>query len=85
MWPWWLAGVVLNHVVVTAAGLWPRSKILGPNWRQLPDIERNAKAIALTIGDGPDPVVTPQVLDLLDVYSVKATFFLIGARSGIPR
>jgi peptidoglycan-N-acetylglucosamine deacetylase len=81
MWPWWLAGVALNHVVVTAAGLWPRSRILGPNWTQLPDIERNATSIALTIDDGPDPVVTPQVLDLLDAYSVKATFFLIGERA----
>jgi len=81
MWPWWLAGVALNHVVVTAAGLWPRSRILGTNWTRLPDIERNANAIALTIDDGPDPVVTPQVLDLLDVYSVKATFFLIGERA----
>jgi peptidoglycan/xylan/chitin deacetylase (PgdA/CDA1 family) len=35
-------------------------------------------AIALTIDDGPHPVWTPRVLDLLDKYDVKATFFMIG-------
>ncbi|MDF3036356.1 MAG: polysaccharide deacetylase, partial [Paucimonas sp.] len=37
--------------------------------------------IALTIDDGPDPEVTPQVLDLLDRHGVKATFFCIGDRA----
>jgi peptidoglycan/xylan/chitin deacetylase (PgdA/CDA1 family) len=36
------------------------------------------KTIALTFDDGPDPVITPQVLDLLDEYNAKASFFLIG-------
>jgi peptidoglycan/xylan/chitin deacetylase (PgdA/CDA1 family) len=81
MWPWWLAGTALNHAAVTAAGLWPRSSVLGPNWTRLPATARNAHAIALTIDDGPDPVVTPQVLDLLDAYHVRATFFLIGERA----
>ena len=36
------------------------------------------KKIALTFDDGPNPAVTPQLLDLLDRYSVPATFFLIG-------
>jgi len=34
--------------------------------------------IALTFDDGPNPDVTPHVLDLLDHYSIHATFFLIG-------
>jgi len=37
-----------------------------------------AKAIALTIDDGPSPVYTPQVLDLLAQYHVTATFSMIG-------
>jgi peptidoglycan/xylan/chitin deacetylase (PgdA/CDA1 family) len=61
------------------AGLLPRTSLLGPNWTRLPDSARNANAIALTIDDGPDPVVTPQVLDLLDTLKVRATFFCIGA------
>jgi peptidoglycan/xylan/chitin deacetylase (PgdA/CDA1 family) len=34
--------------------------------------------IALTFDDGPDPLVTPQVLDTLQEYDVKATFFVVG-------
>ncbi|MBW8483036.1 polysaccharide deacetylase family protein [Actinomadura parmotrematis] len=36
------------------------------------------KSIALTIDDGPSPLWTPRVLDLLDEHGVKATFFIIG-------
>lgn len=36
--------------------------------------------IALTFDDGPNPEVTPQILDILQRYQVKATFFLVGAR-----
>ena len=32
----------------------------------------------LTFDDGPIPEVTPQVLDILDRYGVKATFFMVG-------
>jgi peptidoglycan/xylan/chitin deacetylase (PgdA/CDA1 family) len=35
-------------------------------------------AVYLTFDDGPDPVVTPYVLDMLAEYRVKATFFCIG-------
>lgn len=80
-WPWWLAGTAVNHAAVTLAGLWPRSTVLGPNWTRLPDVAGNANFIALTIDDGPDPVVTPQVLDLLDRHGVRATFFCIGERA----
>ena len=36
------------------------------------------KKIALTFDDGPNAVYTPQILDILKRYNVKATFFLIG-------
>jgi peptidoglycan/xylan/chitin deacetylase (PgdA/CDA1 family) len=36
------------------------------------------KAIALTIDDGPSPVYTPQILDLLDRYKITASFSMIG-------
>jgi peptidoglycan/xylan/chitin deacetylase (PgdA/CDA1 family) len=38
------------------------------------------RAVALTFDDGPDPVYTPQILDVLARYEVKATFFVIGRR-----
>jgi len=40
----------------------------------------NTMKVALTFDDGPDPVYTPQVLDVLKKYNVKATFFLVGER-----
>jgi peptidoglycan/xylan/chitin deacetylase (PgdA/CDA1 family) len=40
-----------------------------------------AGCVALTFDDGPDPVYTPKLLDLLREKSVKATFFVIGKRA----
>ncbi len=34
--------------------------------------------VYLTFDDGPVPEVTPQVLDILDEYGIKATFFMVG-------
>lgn len=76
VWPWAVGGVVASHLALTAAGLWPRSALLGPNWTRLPP--GAGRRIALTIDDGPDPDVTPRVLDLLDRYDARATFFCIG-------
>lgn len=36
------------------------------------------KAVYLTFDDGPIPEVTPWVLDVLDKYGIKATFFMVG-------
>lgn len=80
---WWayvVATLVADHAVLTAAGLWPRSHSLGPNWTHLPAASAARRCVALTLDDGPQPEVTPQVLDLLDVYGAKATFFCIGER-----
>ena len=43
-------------------------------WR----IQKKKKCVYLTFDDGPIPEVTPWVLDTLDHYGVKATFFLVG-------
>lgn len=40
--------------------------------------EQEKKKIALTFDDGPHPVYTPEMLDLLKEKNVKATFFLLG-------
>lgn len=39
---------------------------------------KRRKVVYLTFDDGPIPEVTPWVLDLLDHYGIKATFFLVG-------
>lgn len=78
---WALAAVALNHVGLTAAGLWPRSTLLGPNVTRLPQAAARQRGFALTLDDGPDPDVTPRVLDLLERHDVRATFFCIAQRA----
>jgi peptidoglycan/xylan/chitin deacetylase (PgdA/CDA1 family) len=80
-WRWALGAVLGNQVLLTLVGLWPRSHWLGPNWTQLPAAATARNEVALTIDDGPDPIVTPQVLDMLDRYAAKATFFCVGERA----
>jgi peptidoglycan/xylan/chitin deacetylase (PgdA/CDA1 family) len=75
--PWALAGVALNHAGLTLAGLWPRSRVLGPNVTRLPAAAATRGEIAITIDDGPDPETTPRVLDLLEALGAVATFFCI--------
>ena len=50
-------------------GLFPKAL-----WRMNPD----EKAVYLTFDDGPIPVVTPWVVELLGRYDIKATFFMVG-------
>ena len=50
-------------------GLFPKAL-----WRMNPD----EKAVYLTFDDGPIPVVTPWVVELLGHYDIKATFFMVG-------
>ena len=81
IWPWALGTLGMNHLLLTAAGLLPRSTLLGANLNRLPAAARERGEIALTIDDGPDPAVTPRVLDLLDAAGVRASFFCIGRRA----
>lgn len=80
-WPWALGAVLSNHAVLTVAGLLPRTSLLGPNLTHLPAAAITRREVALTIDDGPDPAVTPGVLDLLDAAEAKASFFCIGRRA----
>ena len=43
-------------------------------WR----MDSSGRAVYLTCDDGPIPEVTPWVLDVLDKYRIKATFFMVG-------
>ena len=42
---------------------------------------RSKRTLALTFDDGPDPIYTPMVLDILRAQGVSATFFMIGERA----
>jgi peptidoglycan-N-acetylglucosamine deacetylase len=67
-------------VVLGAAGLTSyaavnaRSQLFGPTIRQT----AAARQLAITFDDGPNPAITPQILDLLARYNVKSTFFVVG-------
>ena len=78
LWPWAVGALAANHALLTAAGLTPRSRLLGPNWTHLPPA--GPAQVALTLDDGPDPEVTPQVLEMLAAHGAHATFFCIGER-----
>jgi peptidoglycan-N-acetylglucosamine deacetylase len=77
-WPFAVGAIAGNHLLLGFAGLRPRSSLLGPNWTRLPASSEARGEVALTIDDGPDPLVTPQVLDILDLHDAKASFFCVG-------
>ncbi|MEO6660831.1 MAG: polysaccharide deacetylase family protein [Burkholderiaceae bacterium] len=81
LWPWALGAVALDHTLLAATGLWPRSTWLGANLRRLSNAAAARAEVALTFDDGPDPRVTPAVLDLLDAQHARATFFCIAQRA----
>lgn len=81
LWPWILAAVVADNLLLTFAGLWPRCSWVGSNWTSLPKASADRGEIAITIDDGPDLEVTPAVLDILDHYNAKATFFCIAEKA----
>ena len=75
-----LLPAIVSSGAAAAAGVaaWgavaPSSELFGPTVRHTP----SPRKIALTFDDGPNPAVTPRLLELFDRYSVRATFFLIG-------
>lgn len=81
LWPWSLGALAIDHVLLTGAGLWPRSTWLGSNMRRLPQASAQRGEVAITIDDGPDPDVTPAVLDLLDTHRARATFFCVASQA----
>jgi peptidoglycan-N-acetylglucosamine deacetylase len=44
--------------------------------------DRSVPEVALTFDDGPDAEVTPKILEILEKYKVRATFFCIGKKIG---
>src|SRR5258705_14015832 len=56
------------------AGVYPRAQLFGATICRTD----SPRKLALTFDDGPNPAITPKLLDLLDRHNAKATFFLIG-------
>ena len=73
----WLIGVpaaTFGGAAIAFGAVYPRSQMFGRT------ICRTASPnqLAITFDDGPNPAVTPRLLDLLDRYDARATFFVIG-------
>jgi peptidoglycan/xylan/chitin deacetylase (PgdA/CDA1 family) len=56
----------------------PRNRFFAPVVSRLATAE---PIVALTFDDGPDPVFTPQILDVLAAHRARATFFVVGERA----
>lgn len=75
--PWFIATPVIagGFAAFTAYGaVHPRAQVFGDTLCHTPQ----PLQLALTFDDGPNPALTPRLLDLLDRYHAKATFFLVG-------
>ena len=72
---WFVAGGACAIAGISAWGATaPASQLFGRTVRHTGD----RGSMALTFDDGPNPSATPQLLELLAKYGVKATFFVIG-------
>jgi peptidoglycan/xylan/chitin deacetylase (PgdA/CDA1 family) len=67
-------GALSTVGVITYGVMYPRAQLFGRTICRT----NSARKLALTFDDGPNPPITPKLLDLLDRYNAKATFFLIG-------
>ncbi len=81
LWPWAIGAFAANQAAIFAGILLPRAALLGPNVTRLPAAAAARGAMALTLDDGPDPEVTPRVLEVLARHGAQATFFCIGERA----
>jgi peptidoglycan/xylan/chitin deacetylase (PgdA/CDA1 family) len=77
--PWLIAApaAIVNVAIgITAYGaVHPRAQLFGATICRT----NSARKLAITFDDGPNPAITSKLLDLLDRYNAKATFFLIGS------
>jgi peptidoglycan/xylan/chitin deacetylase (PgdA/CDA1 family) len=74
----WLIGIPSAAALVGATTAFgavnPRSQMFGTTIC----CTASSRQLAITFDDGPNPAITPKLLDLLDQFQVQATFFVIG-------
>ena len=68
------AAVAATAGVAAYGAAFPRAQLFGRTICRT----NSPRKLAITFDDGPNPAITPQLLDLLDRYQAKATFFVIG-------
>lgn len=71
--------VIVVHVLLLICGVIAiRAQFFG---RVFIKAGKDTRLIALTFDDGPDPLMTPDIVALLGRYDLKATFFIIAAKA----
>ncbi len=73
-----LAPLFVSHLLLLYPTLVPQSQWWGPVQRLFATSRRE---VWITIDDGPTPAHTEKILDLLERYKARATFFVIGSRA----
>ena len=68
------AAVIATGGVAAYGAVYPRAQLFGRTICRT----NSRRKLAITFDDGPNPAITPKLLDLLDRYEAKATFFVIG-------
>ena len=69
------AAIALGFAGLTAYGAaYPGAQLFGPTVCRTGASNR----LAITFDDGPNPAITPKLLDLLAKHNARATFFLVG-------
>ena len=73
---------ILSLALVPLLALMPVMRVSGAEdekvMKPVRCVGNNEMKIALTFDDGPHRCYTPEILDVLDGYGIKATFFVIG-------
>jgi peptidoglycan/xylan/chitin deacetylase (PgdA/CDA1 family) len=80
----WLAAAPIAFSAGAAftayAAVNPRSELFGPVvWHT-----KDPQKLAITFDDGPNPSITPELLNVLDEHSARATFFVMGRFASAP-
>ena len=71
-----LAPLFVSHLLLLYATLVPNCQWWGP---VLTRFETSEPEVWITIDDGPSPAHTPRMLEVLERFEARATFFVIGA------
>lgn len=75
--PWWMVAptVAAGMAGITAYGaVHPGAQLFGASVCRTSSVRK----LAMTFDDGPNPTITPKLLELLERHKAKATFFVVG-------
>ncbi|MEH7388256.1 polysaccharide deacetylase family protein [Bacillus sp. JJ1521] len=69
--------LLFNHIPAFAKDRFDYEKTGKITW----EVKTDEKIVAITFDDGPNPVYTPDILDVLAKHKAKATFFVVGTHA----